>query len=118
MFLKQSSLNFYEKIGKFGSDWSNFLPMKASRENLMSNSESWVPITYSKVPSVCRKYANKWNRNPDRGSSSFKLTLTLKMLQNNGPCHAHRDVVDYLTEEGIEIIPHLPYSPDLAPCDF
>ena len=32
--------------------------------------------------------------------------------------HAHRDVVDYLTEEGIEIIPHPPYSPDLAPCDF
>ena len=24
----------------------------------------------------------------------------------------------YLTEEGIKIIPHPPYSPDLAPCDF
>ncbi len=40
------------------------------------------------------------------------------MLHDDGPPHAHRDVVDYLTEEGIEIIPHPPYSPDLAPCDF
>ena len=41
-----------------------------------------------------------------------------KMLHDNGSPHTHRDVVDYLTEEGIEIIPHPPYSPDLAPCDF
>ncbi|CAF3142115.1 unnamed protein product [Rotaria sp. Silwood2] len=43
---------------------------------------------------------------------------TLKILHDNGPPHAHQDVVDYLTEECIEIIPHPPYSPDLAPCDF
>ena len=41
-----------------------------------------------------------------------------KMPHDNGSPHAHRDLVDYLTEVGIEIIPHLPYSPDLAPCDF
>ena len=40
------------------------------------------------------------------------------MLHDNGPPHVHRDAVDYLTEEGIEIFPHPPYSPDLAPCDF
>ncbi|CAF1433346.1 unnamed protein product, partial [Rotaria sp. Silwood1] len=43
---------------------------------------------------------------------------TYKMLHNNGPPHTHPDVIDYLMEEGIEIIPHPPYSPDLAPCDF
>ena len=43
---------------------------------------------------------------------------TLKILHDNGPPHAHRDVIDYLTEECVEIIPHPPYSPDLAPCDF
>ena len=32
-----------------------------------------------------------------------------KMLHDNGSPHTHRDVVDYLTEEGIEIIPHPPY---------
>ena len=33
----------------------------------------------------------------------------------------HQDsifVTDYLTEMGIKTIPHPPYSPDLAPCDF
>ncbi|CAF1396403.1 unnamed protein product, partial [Rotaria sp. Silwood1] len=43
---------------------------------------------------------------------------TYKMLHDNGPPHTHPDVIDYLMEEGIEIIPHPPYSPDLAPCDF
>lgn len=43
---------------------------------------------------------------------------TLRILHDNGPSHAHRDVVDYLAEQCIEIIPHPPYSPDLAPCDF
>ncbi|CAM4977764.1 unnamed protein product [Rotaria socialis] len=28
------------------------------------------------------------------------------------------DVINYLTEEGINIIPHPPYSRDLAPCDY
>ncbi|CAF1552172.1 unnamed protein product [Rotaria sp. Silwood1] len=43
---------------------------------------------------------------------------TYKMLHDNGPPHTHPDVIDYLMEEGIEIIPHPSYSPDLAPCDF
>ena len=43
---------------------------------------------------------------------------TYKILHDNGPPSAHRDVVDYLTEQRIEIIPHPPYSPNLAPCDF
>ena len=27
-------------------------------------------------------------------------------------------VMSYLTEMGIKTVPHPPYSPDLAPCDF
>ena len=27
-------------------------------------------------------------------------------------------VTDYLTKMGIKTVPHSPYSPDLAPCDF
>ena len=27
-------------------------------------------------------------------------------------------VTDYLTKIGIKTVPHPPYSPDLAPCDF
>ena len=41
-----------------------------------------------------------------------------KLLHDNGRPLVHRDVIDYLIEECIEIIPHPPYSPDLVPCDF
>ena len=27
-------------------------------------------------------------------------------------------VTDYLTKMGIKTVPHPPYSPDVAPCDF
>ena len=45
----------------------------------------------------------------------------------SGLWHSHEDnalvhnsilVTDYLTKMGIKTVPHRPYSPDLAPCDF
>ena len=46
----------------------------------------------------------------------------------SGQCHFHQDnapvhnsrlfVTDYLTKMGIKTVPHCPYSPELAPCDF
>ena len=34
------------------------------------------------------------------------------------PVHNFILVTDYLTKMGIKIVRHLPYGPDLAPCDF
>ncbi len=45
-------------------------------------------------------------------------TKCIKLLHDNGRSHVHQDVIDNLTQEGIEIIPHPPYSPDLVPCEF
>ncbi|CAF3864449.1 unnamed protein product [Rotaria sp. Silwood1] len=42
----------------------------------------------------------------------------VKLLHDNAGLHRHSDVINYLTEEGINIMPHPPYSPDLAPCDY
>ncbi|CAF2698908.1 unnamed protein product [Rotaria sp. Silwood2] len=42
----------------------------------------------------------------------------IKLLQDNARPHIHSDVINYLTEEGIIIMSHPPYSPDLAPCDY
>ena len=39
-------------------------------------------------------------------------------LQDNAPVHNSIFVTDYLTKMGIKTVPHPPYSPDLAPCDF
>ena len=38
--------------------------------------------------------------------------------QDNAPFHNSILVIDYLTKMGIKTVPHRPYSPDLAPCDF
>ena len=38
--------------------------------------------------------------------------------QDNAPVHNSILVIDYLTKMGIKTVPHPPYSPDLASCDF
>ena len=38
--------------------------------------------------------------------------------RDNARSHIHSDVINCLAEEGINVIPHLPYSSDLAPCDY
>ena len=38
--------------------------------------------------------------------------------QKNAPVHNSIVVTDYLTKMGIKTVPHSPYGPDLAPCDF
>ena len=39
-------------------------------------------------------------------------------LQDNAPILNSILVTDYLTKMGIKTVPHPPYNPDLAPCDF
>ena len=38
--------------------------------------------------------------------------------QDNAPVHNSVFVTDYWTKMDINTVPHSPYSPDLAPCDF
>ena len=38
--------------------------------------------------------------------------------QDNAPVHSSILVTDYLTKMGMKTVPHPPYCPDLAPCDF
>lgn len=41
-----------------------------------------------------------------------------KLHHDNARPHVARLVMDFLAKQKIEVIPHPPYSPDLAPCDF
>ena len=38
--------------------------------------------------------------------------------QDNAPVYNSILITDYLSKIGIKTVPQLPYSPDLAPCDF
>jgi hypothetical protein len=37
---------------------------------------------------------------------------------DNAPCHAALSLRDFLAKHSIPVVPHPPYSPDLALCDF
>ncbi|UYV66810.1 hypothetical protein LAZ67_4002933 [Cordylochernes scorpioides] len=41
-----------------------------------------------------------------------------KLLHDNAPAHRAIIVQDYLAKHSVSILPHPPYSPDIAPCDF
>ena len=42
----------------------------------------------------------------------------IKLLIDNASSHTARLTKNFLESERIELLPHPPYSPDLAPCDF
>jgi hypothetical protein len=40
------------------------------------------------------------------------------LLHDNAPCHTASCVREFLAKYNIPVVPHLPYSSDLAPCNF
>jgi transposase len=40
------------------------------------------------------------------------------LLQDNAPAHTSLKTTEFVTNNNIVIVPHPPYTPDLAPCDF
>lgn len=47
-----------------------------------------------------------------------KIVNEILLHHDNARPHVAQSVVDFLNARGIATIPHPPYSPDLAPCDF
>jgi len=45
-------------------------------------------------------------------------TKGIKLLHDNAKPHMTKDVLNFLKENGVGLMPHPAYSPDLAPCDF
>ena len=41
-----------------------------------------------------------------------------RKLHHNAPAHIAAAIREFLSEQGISTLPHPPYSPDLASCDF
>jgi histone-lysine N-methyltransferase SETMAR len=40
------------------------------------------------------------------------------LLHDNTPAHMSLKTTESVTDTNMVIVPHPPYSPDLAPCDF
>ena len=45
-------------------------------------------------------------------------TRRLLLHHDNASAHTAAATLDYLQENGVQLVTHPPYSPDLAPCDF
>ena len=53
--------------------------------------------------------------NKQRPSSG---TNRMRLLHDNARPHVHKNVRNFLVDQGLALIEHPAYSPDLAPCDF
>ncbi len=53
-----------------------------------------------------------WEQRPKTGLKGLKL------LHDNARPHTKEEVTDYIKAQGVQLMPHPPYSPDLAPYDF
>ena len=78
----------------------------------------WVPtgITVNKeyYIEVLREFRKRFRRKRPELFESGQWHFH----QDNAPVHNSILITDYLTQMGIKTVPHPPYSPDLAPCNF
>ena len=78
----------------------------------------WVPTrqTFNEeyYVEVLREFRKRFRR---KRPALFK-SCQLYFHQDNAPVHNSILVTDYLTKMGINTVPHLPYCPDVGPCDF
>ena len=60
-----------------------------------------------------RLHDSVWTKRPEMWSSSDWF-----LHHDNAPVHTSLSVQQFLAKNNMMVIPHPPYSPNLAPCDF
>jgi transposase len=78
-----------------------FLPQRQTM-----NQTVYITVLQRLRDAVRRKLPHKWSSG------------TWLLHHDNAPCHATLSVSEFLAKHSIPVVPHPPYSPDLAPCDF
>ena len=81
-----------------------------------------IKVPVKKGKSITGKYYKdvvlkklKKNYQKRRPATGFKH---VRLLHDNAPAHTSAIVTAFLKKEKVTVLPHPPYSPDLAPCDF
>jgi histone-lysine N-methyltransferase SETMAR len=70
------------------------------------NQTVYITVLQHLRDAVCWKRLHKWSSD------------TWLLHYNSVPCHAALSVREFLAKHSIPVVPYLPYSPDLAPCNF
>ena len=77
----------------------------------------WVPTGQTVNKEYCLEVLREFSKTFRKRPALFK-SGQWHFHQDNAPVHNSILVTDYLTKMGIKTVPHPPYRPDLAPCDF
>ena len=90
--------------------------------NFFSGEGVAIKVPVKKGKSITRKYYKdvvlkklKKYYQKRRPANGFKH---VHLLHDNAPAHTSTIVTAFLKKEKVTVLPHPPYSPDLAPCDF
>ena len=78
----------------------------------------WVPTGQTVNKEYYDKVVREFRKRFRRKRPALFKSGQWHFHQDNAPIHNSILVTDYLTKMGIKTIPHPPYSPDLALCDF
>ena len=78
----------------------------------------WVPTGQTVKKEYCVEVLREFRKRFLEKRPALFKSGQCHFHQDNAPVHNSIFVKDYLTKMGIKTVPHRPYSPDLAPCDF
>jgi hypothetical protein len=70
------------------------------------NQTVYITVVQHLRDAVHQKRPHKWSSG------------TWLLHHNNAPCHTALSFREFLAKHSIPVVPHPPYSPDLAPCNF
>ena len=59
---------------------------------------------------------NDFENGPSESERTLQTTGCCAMI--NAPAHTALSIREFLAKKNIPVLPHPPYSPDLAPCNF
>ncbi|UYV80850.1 hypothetical protein LAZ67_19001985 [Cordylochernes scorpioides] len=107
--LSRTQVYFWYKRFKDGR--KSIADDSSSGRLLTSTTDRNIGQAYKEIR-VCLRDAIRRKRNQLFKSNQWKL------LHDDAPAHRAIIVQDYLAKHSVSVLPHPPYSADIAPCDF
>ena len=87
-------------------DWKGIVHHEFVPNGQMVNKKLYQKVLVRLRDAVCRKRPELWEKQ------------TWMLHHNNVPAHTSLLICSYLAKHLTSVVPHPPYSPDLAPADF
>ncbi len=77
------------------------------------NTDYWIAVVKRLKESICRKRQVMW-----KGGFDGQTDRDFILHMDNAPVHVSVPALAFYGEDGINLLAHPAYSPDLAPCNF